>query len=818
MALGLPVQSMQSSHSRQALLPTMPSLRFGGSQKPSVWQIHRQSYPEALAQKHLKDYDLNQFYRLIHHQPLLMRTPHQRLIDMVDRYQLFEKGIGVLRPLYGMAEALEEVYDTLAQSAMGTAMERKMMIFAAGPGSGKSTLAEMIKAGLEKYSQTDEGETYSTKWVDLPESVLDELHQLNLINTGETQYREPMIKHPLLLLPEEGRQLVLDEMEDLRKQGKIKYQYPFSLDEERSRTSQWFIETLKTYYRERPTVLRQLARKPVVTEQALEEFVLKHHARAYPVDFSVQQKTGIGVIDAKKSQFFDPRLITGAPHITREAIKEASHPLVYDYKMGQALVASGGFLEVAEAFKLSPEDLKPFFSILQEKQVRGDGAPPISVRQVVAGHTNIPELDKLFQIKEFDPLMRRIKIIYFKYPTNYLEEARIYRHDFGLHNRRNLKGIEVAPYTYETAALWTVLTRLTLPPEPGADIHSLDDVPKVDDPLEQPDALQAIYRKAQLYSQPQFSFDQPVEFGDVVYDAETLKAWKIAAKNGREGLSGFAPRDMMSYFWPRFLTDKAVTADQTLDGFAVIQALEDWITYHNNEIYTVDLIPKYLKLLTVAQRDLSDHIRPTVQKVRDELKAVSDETVLKHYLRCLNDFRLLTLALRKKADSFTQKPLTSQQQANYRQTLREVSQQMALLEAQAGIAGPDRVAFRRKLYTALKSDLQTVFAPNGRYKVALLPAEILQKLPEALRTAAKPMAEKVNSTLTDRLTDARLADSLPEDRLALSAGNFENAVITESLITGLILASGKGPEKYNDISALRALRACFQLKYATAAS
>ena len=87
------------------------------------------------------------------------------------------------------------------------------MILLHGPvGSSKSTIARLIKRGLEEYSRTPEGSMYTFDWV-LPEALAH-------VAGGSREFKCPMHEEPLLLIPPDARQEVLDVINEKLPEGR----------------------------------------------------------------------------------------------------------------------------------------------------------------------------------------------------------------------------------------------------------------------------------------------------------------------------------------------------------------------------------------------------------------------------------------------------------------------------------------------------------------------------------------------------------------------------------------------------------------------
>ena len=144
--------------------------------------------------------------------PLVFRTAHQRLYDMVlghgvsevevdkekvPAYRFFTDPIEDGRDgVFGLERSLHNLMAMLKAAAHGFGPERRVLLLHGPVGSSKSTIVRLLKKGLEAYSRSAEGSLYTFSWkVD-----------------GEV-VPSPMNEEPLLLLPRDVRGKVLAHMQ-----------------------------------------------------------------------------------------------------------------------------------------------------------------------------------------------------------------------------------------------------------------------------------------------------------------------------------------------------------------------------------------------------------------------------------------------------------------------------------------------------------------------------------------------------------------------------------------------------------------------------
>ena len=125
--------------------------------------------------------------------PKLVRTAYQRMYDMVvnkgfreleryrkklTHYNFFDDNE---IPIFGLEDTLDKLMKFIKGAAGGFGTEKRILLLHGPVGSSKSTIFRLLKRGMEKYSQTDDGVWYSFKWVNLP-TVQMEFTFLKLMN------------------------------------------------------------------------------------------------------------------------------------------------------------------------------------------------------------------------------------------------------------------------------------------------------------------------------------------------------------------------------------------------------------------------------------------------------------------------------------------------------------------------------------------------------------------------------------------------------------------------------------------------------------
>lgn len=165
-----------------------------------------------------------EYLELVYKKPQLLRNSWQMIFDMI-----MEKGSSQVEeyrksytnfhffddpeiPIIGLIPMKDSLVRFIKGAAGGYGTERRILLLHGPVGSSKSTILRLIKRGLEKYSQTDDGAWYSYKWVNLPTGPEG-------IYT-DSECDSPMHEQPFKLLPMEVRIPILQELNAILEEQK----------------------------------------------------------------------------------------------------------------------------------------------------------------------------------------------------------------------------------------------------------------------------------------------------------------------------------------------------------------------------------------------------------------------------------------------------------------------------------------------------------------------------------------------------------------------------------------------------------------------
>jgi len=383
------------------------------------------------------------YLEIVKERPGVTRSAFQRVYDMILSYGR-EEYIDSRKKLvcypffrdeqndgadavYGLDIPLMRLVNVFKSAAFGYGTEKRVLLLHGPVGSSKSTIVRMIKKGLERYSQLDEGALYTWEWR-LPE-------ELKHVAGGETTFRCPMNEEPLKLVPEEWREKVFEEL-GLRE----KLPYPVQIRGDINPACRFiFRELMKHYGGDWSKVMQHI----VVVRLLLTE----------------KDRVGIGTFQPKDEKNQDSTELTGDINYRKIAVFGSdSDPRAFNFD-GEFNIANRGVIEFIEVLKLDVAFLYDLLSASQEHKIKPKKFAQTEIDEVIIGHTNEAEYKKLLNNEFMEALRDRTVKIDIPYITKLDEEMKIYAKDY---NSEKIKK-HIAPHTLEVAAMWALMTRLEPP-------------------------------------------------------------------------------------------------------------------------------------------------------------------------------------------------------------------------------------------------------------------------------------------------------------------------------------------------------------------
>jgi len=508
-----------------------------------------------------------EYLKMVQENPRVARNSFQRLYDMImsygtEEYSEYKKKITHYRffedpfengkdAIFGLDVPLMKLVQTIKAAAMSYGPERRVVLLHGPVGSAKSTIVRLLKKGLEHYSKTPEGAIYTYSWVGegaeipkLPEELAGETAPLH-----DEGMPCPMHEEPLHLVPRQFREIFLKEVN-----GKIADEHRIVVEGDLCPACRFmFNHYMERYDGDWTKVI--------------------DHVRVKRLLLSEQDRIGIGTFQPKDEKNQDSTELTGDINYRKIAIYGSdSDPRAFNFD-GEFNIANRGLIEFIEVLKLDVAFLYDLLGASQEHKIKPKKFAQTDIDEVIIAHTNEPEYRRLQNNEFMEALRDRTVKIDIPYVTQLDSEIRVYERDF---NQDRVRGAHIAPHTIETAAMWSVLTRLEEPKK--VNLTRL--------------------QKLKLYNGktlPGFTEDNVKE---------------LRKEAEREGMQGISPRYIQDKISNCLVAD---VEEGCVNPFMVMKELESGLKHHSL-ITSDEQRELYRELLTVIREEYEDIVKNEVQR------------------------------------------------------------------------------------------------------------------------------------------------------------------------------------------------------------
>lgn len=509
--------------------------------------------------------------------PKLLRNAFQYIYDMImsegtsqfkryrktyTKYAFFTKS---RTKIYGLEETIDAIVNYLEGAAGSYGTQKRFLLLHGPVGSSKSTICRAIKEGLEKYSRTAEGTWYTYKWVNLPPEVY-----------AQSECESPLNENPVKLMPLEMRDtFVRDintkfaEMHDKSNEGKsvedqVRHQaYDLRVEGELNPRCKMF--------------LRELLR----LNDGNWEAVVENHIKVIRKVHSESDRVGIGTFQPKDEKNQDSTELTGDINFRNIGqYGSDSDPRAFNFD-GEFEVGNRGMVEFIEALKLQNEFLYDLLEATQDHSVKPKKFARVTIDELIIGHTNNPEYEKLRGNRFMEALRDRTIKVDVPYLLRWSDEIKVLEQDYGPQSGRVKQ--HIMPHTLEVAAFFAVLTRLYDDPDNKLDLRD----------------------KAKLY------------------DGKSLPNW---TEDGVKELRDKSPDEgMTTGVSARYVQDciSACVARRKdyVNAFHVLNELKDRL--RTSSLIDAEKIDEYEKAHDLAVKELEEILKNEVQKA-----LVADENLI----------------------------------------------------------------------------------------------------------------------------------------------------------------------------------------------
>ncbi len=503
----------------------------------------------------------HEYLDLVKSDPKITRNAYQRMYDMIvesgtEEYVDFKKHVIRYKffddidnngkdAVFGLDVQLMKLVNVLKAAALGYGTEKRVILLHGPVGSAKSTICRRLKNGLENYSRSEKGALFTFEWFD-ESGKLD-----GLFGKDVRIFPSPMNEEPLLLIPEEMRQTICDEIN----RGQDGH-FRMKIVGELCPPSRFIFKSLMEKYN--GDLMKVLS-----------------HVRVKRFYISEADRVGIGTFQPKDEKNQDSTELTGDINYRKIAeYGSDSDPRAFNFD-GEFNVANRGMIEFVEVLKLDVAFLYDLLGASQEHRVKPKKFAQTHIDEVIIGHTNEPEYRKLQDNEFMEALRDRTVKIDIPYITRLKQEINIYKKDF---NSQRLRGISIAPHTIEIAAMWAILTRLEKPKK--ANLTRL--------------------QKLKLYN------------GKTLANFTEDNVKELRKETTREGLDGISPRYIQDKLSNSLVMAQQMNRG-SVNPFMVMNELESGLKHHSL-LSNEELKQEYKELLAVVKQEYEEIIKAEVQR------------------------------------------------------------------------------------------------------------------------------------------------------------------------------------------------------------
>ncbi|WP_049991620.1 PrkA family serine protein kinase [Natrinema salifodinae] len=412
-------------------------------------------YKESMPADLRETKSFNWYLEEVYEDPKVSRNAHQRVADMFDYYgTAYDETEGMVEyqlasedPLgdgentfYGKVihQSIHEFVNKVKSGARRLGPERRIKLLLGPVGSGKSHFDKQVRKYFEDYTLRDDGRMYTFRWTNLCDVIKDQ-------DPADDTVRSPMNQDPLVLLPLEQRQRVIDDLNE-------NLDAPYTIQNEQALDpeSEFYMDKLLAYY-----------------DDDLQQ-VLENHIEIVRLVADENKRQALETFEPKDKKNQDETELTGDVNYSKIAIYGESDPRAFDYS-GAFCNANRGIFSGEELLKLQREFLYDFLHATQEQTIKPKNNPRIDIDQVIVGRTNMPEYKDKKGDEKMEAFNDRTKRIDFPYVLSYEDEAEIY---LKMLTNADVPDINVEPHTLEMAGLFGVLTRIEEPDTETVDLLS----------------------------------------------------------------------------------------------------------------------------------------------------------------------------------------------------------------------------------------------------------------------------------------------------------------------------------------------------------
>jgi serine protein kinase len=312
------------------------------------------------------------YFELVAQNPRIAQLSHARINDMVHAAGIERLNEGTQHEvlsykffdseLFGIEEPIARIVEYFKSAAQRLEVRKRILLLMGPVGGGKSTIVNMLKRGLEEWTQTDGGAVYAIKDC-------------------------PMHEEPLHLIPHQLRAEV-EKHYGIYIEGDLCPQCRYSLE--------------KNYAGRHEDV------------------------KVHRVAFSEKERVGIGTFSPSDPKSQDITELTGSIDLsTIGEVGVESDPRAYRFD-GELNIANRGLMEFVEMLKVDEKFLYSLLTLSQEQSIKTGRFAMIYADEVILSHSNENEYIAFAGNRKSEALQDRIILVRVPYNLRVSQEERIY--------------------------------------------------------------------------------------------------------------------------------------------------------------------------------------------------------------------------------------------------------------------------------------------------------------------------------------------------------------------------------------------------------
>lgn len=370
-----------------------------------------------------------------------------------DRFKVFD-GTASSRKVVGQETVQHEIYDSL-RTFQRQGFNNKLILLHGPNGSAKSSLIHALMTGMERYSQSDDGATYTFNWV----FPLDKVTKSGIGFAGassnatsgkfssyaklpdeEVAARVPsdLRDHPFLLIPIDQRKDFLEKLIGREKSEKLWPTLPLSLTQ----------GDLNPRCKEIATALLKANDgdfKKVLMHVQVERFFFSRRYRK-------------GLVTVEPQLHVDAQFNLLAMNRNYSNLPASLASLNLFTLSGDLIDGNRGGIEYSDLLK-RPVDTFKYLLVACETGCVNVGPAIVYLDTVFLGSCNDLQLDAFKEFPDFMSFKARMELIRVPYLLRVSDESEIYEEEL----KQVSQSKPISPHTAWALASWSVLTRLKKP-------------------------------------------------------------------------------------------------------------------------------------------------------------------------------------------------------------------------------------------------------------------------------------------------------------------------------------------------------------------